>query len=201
MTASVETMDGGSRERVYRTLTLGFAADPVARHVWPNAADYLSHFPRFAAAFGGRGFDHGTAYATPDASAAALWLPPEVEPDGAAIEALIVETVAPEKLADVAQMFEAMEEYHPAEKCWYLPMIGADPAHMGKGLGAALMKHALARCDAEGLPAYLESSNPRNISLYERHGFEVIGEIRAGAVPVMTPMYRAARPRERRPDY
>ena len=55
------------------------------------------------------------------------------------------------------------------------------------------MKHALAHVDEAGLQAYLESSNPRNISLYERHRFEIVGEIQAGAPPVMTPLYRAAR--------
>jgi len=35
------------------------------------------------------------------------------------------------------------------------------------------MRHALARCDEESALAYLASSNPRNISLYERHGFEM----------------------------
>jgi ribosomal protein S18 acetylase RimI-like enzyme len=52
------------------------------------------------------------------------------------------------------------------------------------------MRHAVARCDQEGLPAYLESSNPRNISLYRRHGFEVMGEIQIGAAPIVTPMLR-----------
>jgi ribosomal protein S18 acetylase RimI-like enzyme len=54
------------------------------------------------------------------------------------------------------------------------------------------MKHALDRCDSEGLPAYLESTNPRNISLYQRHGFQVMGEIKFGASPVVTPMIRPA---------
>jgi ribosomal protein S18 acetylase RimI-like enzyme len=55
------------------------------------------------------------------------------------------------------------------------------------------MRHATERCDRDGLPAYLESSNPRNISLYQRHGFEVVGRIQAGTSPVMTPMYRKPR--------
>jgi predicted GNAT family acetyltransferase len=37
---------------------------------------------------------------------------------------------------------------------------------------------------------YLESSNPANISLYQRHGFEIMGEIRAGSAPLVTPMIR-----------
>ena len=47
--------------------------------------------------------------------------------------------------------------------------------------------------DRDGLPAYLESSNPANISLYERHGFEVMGRIRVADSPVMTPMLRRPR--------
>ena len=60
------------------------------------------------------------------------------------------------------------------------------------GLGTVLMKHALRRCDEEGVPAYLESSNPRNISFYERHGFKIVGRIQSGSSPVLTPMLRPA---------
>ena len=56
-------------------------------------------------------------------------------------------------------------------------MVGVEPNAQGKGLGGALMRHAVARCDQEGALATLGSSNPRNISPYERHGFEVMGEI------------------------
>ena len=51
----------------------------------------------------------------------------------------------------------------------------------------------LGRVDAESLPAYLESSNPKNTVLYGRHGFEVVGEIRPGDFPGLTPMLRPAR--------
>lgn len=84
-------------------------------------------------------------------------------------------------------------QHHPDEPVWYLPLIAVDPTHQGKGIGSALVKAALKRIDEEGLPAYLESSNPRNISLYERHGFAVTGETQVGSSPVVTPMYRAAR--------
>ena len=38
--------------------------------------------------------------------------------------------------------------------------------------------------------AYLESSNPLNVPLYERFGFEVIAEIQAGDSPAIWPMLR-----------
>jgi ribosomal protein S18 acetylase RimI-like enzyme len=58
------------------------------------------------------------------------------------------------------------------------------------GLGSLILKEALKVIDAQGKLAYLQSSNPQNISLYLRHGFEVMGEIQVGSSPVMTPMKR-----------
>lgn len=182
------------RDAVIASITLGFAADPVARWVWPEAKMYLSAMPRFVAAFGGRGFDHDSVYRSECGHAAAMWLPPEIEPDGEAIDKLIAATIEPSRQEEIGSFFQQMDEHHPHDPCWYLPMIAAEPDHQGRGLGAALMKRALQRCDDDGLPAYLESSNPRNIGLYERHGFEIIGRIQAGSSPVMTPMLRLPRP-------
>lgn len=72
-------------------------------------------------------------------------------------------------------------------------MIGVDPAHQGGGIGSALIAEGLKAVDRDGLIAYLESSNPRNIPLYQRHGFEVIGEIQSGSSPTVRPMLRKAR--------
>ena len=55
------------------------------------------------------------------------------------------------------------------------------------------MRHALARCDRDGKAAFLESSNPKNVSFYERHGFEVLGRIQVGTSPTLFPMLRKAR--------
>ena len=37
--------------------------------------------------------------------------------------------------------------------------------------------------DRDHLPAYLDSTNPRNVSFYQRHGFEVTGRWQAGDSP------------------
>lgn len=190
---SARTAEKADREAVIATITIGFATDPVARWVWPNAATYIAAMPRFVEAFGGRGFGYSSVYQSEGGHAAAMWLPPEIEPDGETIDEIIASTIEPERLEEIGAFFEQMDAHHPQEPCWYLPMIAAEPAYQGKGLGGALMKHALQRCDDDGLPVYLESSNPRNIDLYERHGFEIIGEIQAGSSPVMTPMLRLPR--------
>jgi ribosomal protein S18 acetylase RimI-like enzyme len=174
------------------TIVLGFAADPMTRWVWPDSSEYLRIMPQFVMAFGGRAFEHGTAYITERARAAALWLPPGIEPDDVAMAAIMAQTLRPEIADDLGHVLQGMAKHHPHEPHWYLPLIAADPHWIGQGLGALLMKHALRRCDEEGIAAYLESSNPRNISLYERHGFEIIGEIQHGSSPTLTPMLRRA---------
>jgi ribosomal protein S18 acetylase RimI-like enzyme len=176
-----------------QTIVLAFAADPMARWTWPNAKNYLAAMPRMVPAFGGRAFERGSAYRTAGYRGIALWLPPGVEPDDDGLNEVMQSTVSESQLEAGAAVFEQMAKYHPQEPHWYLPLIGVDPAHQGKGIGDALMSYALDRCDRERVPAYLESSNPRNISLYRRHGFEPVGTIQAGSSPTLVPMVRRPR--------
>lgn len=180
------------RDPVMDTLALAFSTDAAMRYMFPTASSFLANFSRLAAAMAGSALAAGTAYAA-GGQAAALWLAPGVEPDSEAIVAVIAPAVAPERLEVLAELGALMAQYHPEEPHWYLSMIGVDPSRQGQGLGAALLKEGLKRCDAEGLPAYLESSSPKNVPLYERHGFEVIGLIKPGDHPGLIPMYRPAR--------
>jgi GNAT superfamily N-acetyltransferase len=85
----------------------------------------------------------------------------------------------------------ALEARHPSEPHLYLPAIGVRPELQGRGLGSALLRPGLDHADAHGLPAYLESSNIRNVPLYERHGFEVVREHRLPRGPTMWLMWRS----------
>jgi GNAT superfamily N-acetyltransferase len=192
MVPEVTSADASMQESAISTIVLGFAADPMARWVWPDPSEYLRISPRFFDAFGGRAFEHGTAYVTPGARAAALWLPPGIEPDQSEMDAIMEESPRPEISEVITAVIKGMAEHHPPEPHWYLPLVAADPIWIGKGLGTLLMKHALRRCDEEGIAAYLESSNPRNISFYQRLGFKITGRIQSGSSPVLTPMLRPA---------
>ncbi|MEX0589968.1 MAG: GNAT family N-acetyltransferase [Xanthobacteraceae bacterium] len=143
-------------------------------------------------AFGGNAFAHNAADQIAD-FAAALWLPPGIEPDHEAMGAIIEVNMPAARMQYGAGLFEQMGKFHPTEPHWYLPLIGTDPLHQGKGFGSALLEHAIRRCDKDRLPAYLESSSPGNVPLYERFGFKVIGTIQAGSSPPLIPMFRPAR--------
>jgi GNAT superfamily N-acetyltransferase len=192
-TNDVRSATDADHQAVIAVITLAFSADPMARWAFPDPATYVAVMPDVIRAFGGNGFAHGTVHLVDGGVAAAMWLPPGVHPDSDRLAALTEQHTPREQLDDMMKVFEQMDGYHPAEPCWYLPLIGVDPARQGRGHGGALLRHAVERCDRDGRPAYLESSNPRNIPLYERHGFESIGRIQSGSSPTVTPMLRRPR--------
>ena len=187
---AVQAIGVADRQHALASLTLAFSSDPVMRWNWPDPYRYSTYMPQFAAAFGGQAFDHGTAYGLEDSLAVALWLSPGVGPDEELIMDLMGESVDDQVFHDANGLFAQMGEIHPTTDHWYLPLTGVDLIAQGRGLGSALLRHALATCDSDGLPAYLEATNPRCRDLYARHGFNVIQTIQAGTSPPIWAMLR-----------
>jgi ribosomal protein S18 acetylase RimI-like enzyme len=179
--------------QVTATLTMAFDADPVARWMYPEPEQYLRCIPQLFLALGASSFQAKAAYRTDDGSGAALWLPPGVAGDDDLLETVVRDTIAETKQADVAALFERTEHYRPQMPHWYLSLIGIDPWHRNKGIGASLVKYVLRQCDQEHCAVYLWSSNPKNASFYQRHGFESLGTIQVGSSPPIFPMVRYVR--------
>jgi GNAT superfamily N-acetyltransferase len=191
--AAVGTAAEGDRRRLLDTLASAFEDDPAIRWIYPDPEQYRRNFKHFAQAFAGRAFAWGTAFRTGDGLGAALWLPPGIGPDEEALASLLRESVPGWDRESVFALFEEMGAYHPGEPHWYLPLTGVEPSRQGRGCGTALLRHALLHCDREGCQAYLECTNPRNIPLYERHGFKVLGTVQVASSPPVFPMSRPAR--------
>ncbi|MGH8727697.1 MAG: GNAT family N-acetyltransferase [Burkholderiales bacterium] len=191
--AKIKTGTASDEAPAIDVVVLAFSADPAARWTWPDPQQYLTHFPPFVKAFGGKAFTHGSAYYVDGYAGAALWLPPDVEPDEDVLISLLQSTASEQSQKHVSGVLEQMGRYHPSEPHWYLPLMGVDPFHQGKGFGSTLMQRALIPCDRYNKLAYLESTNPRNIPLYERHGFELLGTIQVGTSPPLFPMLRKPR--------
>lgn len=190
---SIKSATADDEASVISVITLAFSSDPMARWVYPSPQDYLTHFSGLALAIGAKAFANGGAHYVEGFAGASLWLPPGVSPDEERPTAMIRETVAERVQGDLFGMMEQMGPAHPKEPHWYLWLIGADPTRQGRGYGSALLRHALAACDRDKKLAYLESSNPRNLSLYLRHGFELTGTIQVGSSPSLFPMLRKPR--------
>jgi len=191
MSATVPRLDLAD---VMPTLLAAFADDPAARWLYPDDGAYKRAFPDLVMLSGGAGFEEGTVDVAEGGAAVAVWAPPGAEVDleevGAAWAAHFQAHVDPARLGDVFAWGEQIGAFHPTGSYWYLAQIGVAPGHQGCGHGTALLQVGLARCDRDGLPAHLESANPRNHRFYERHGFEVIGEIQVADSPTVWPMRR-----------
>ena len=90
-------------------------------------------------------------------------------------------------------IMQAMEKSHPREPCFYLTFIASSPEFHGLGLGSRILKATLRQIDAAGMAAYVESSNPKNATFYERVGFVAQKNIAPANAPPLIAMLRNAR--------
>jgi GNAT superfamily N-acetyltransferase len=178
------------RAETVATLTAAFEDDPAVRTLYPGDADHIRYFPGLMHALGGQAFELGAVDRDAAGQGAALWLPPGVEPDGEALADFLEASIPPARLGPIAAGMAIQSRLHPAEPHWYLPWIGVRPEVQGCGFGTRLLRRGLARADAEGMPCYLEATSRRNVMLYARHGFEVIGVVRSPGYPEIIALWR-----------
>jgi ribosomal protein S18 acetylase RimI-like enzyme len=182
--------------RLKATLAEAFHEDPIFNWLMPDDASRLARSRRFFAI----GLRHmalarGRVWTSNDLLGAALSMPPgawRVPPR----TTLLQGTCFGRRLGKAGRLLATMEYRHPREPHYYFLDIGVAPYAQGKGLGSALMRPTLDRCDREGLPAYLEASSERNAALYERLGFRITRELRVAGSPPLRLMLRPPDPRE-----
>lgn len=192
--ATVEDLD-----LVAAVCAAGFADDPLMCWVFQDVATRADGL-RLAFTGLAHGYlqDGSSVVHVVEDACVALWRPPgwhapaedeEEEEDGDRESPF-----APDVQERFRILGEAMMAAHPTEHHWYLNVLSTEPGRQGQGLGARTLAPTLARCDAERVPAYLESSNPRNMTLYRRHGFEDHGDpIDLPDGPSLYPMWREPR--------
>ncbi|MFJ3302994.1 GNAT family N-acetyltransferase [Streptomyces sp. NPDC086549] len=204
MDVAIRTAGEDDREPVVRLLDAAFQDDPVSGWIFPGTEYRRATHPRLMAEFTGVVLDEGRIDVTEDGSACALWLsvpeddhpddnhPDDGHPDDEAA-ARLQEAVDPdnERLALITRLTAGM---HPRGRAHeYLWMIAVAPDRQGRGMGTALVRSVLDRCDREARPAYLEASNARSRGLYERLGFVTREPLDLPDGPRMWPMWREPR--------
>jgi len=188
----------GDRKQLATTLARAFADDPIVSWLAAPKTYARGGERAFAAALRTSYLPKAEVYSAGDGKGVVIWVPPDKwkAPATDAIRLLpSYVAMCGRRLPRVLKLVAAMEKRHGQveEPHWYIPFIATDPAAQGKGLGTALLQHVLANADAEGRPAYLEATCPRNQLLYHRHGFEPMDELRVDDSPPLTPMWRTPR--------
>jgi len=187
---SPDCFENEKTSKAISILLSAFVADPVIRWMYPKAEDYLRHFPTFLKAFSGPALYKETVFIDETEKTCAIWLSPTSEVYEGFLEKVLLETVAVCKQKDLFETLSSQSEAHPTYPHWYLPWFGTDTWYQSHGFGSKLLSKNLKMIDADNLPAYLETPNPRNIEMYRRHGFKVTGQTQNGDCPVITFMTR-----------
>ena len=183
---------------VTNTISRAFHEDPTWSWAFPDPIRRPEQYAVFWGFMITGAMRYPWVLMTDEAEVASVWIPPggtEIAQEAEAEVEPLLEDLVGARAAEVMELLERFDAAHPREEPhFYLSLLGTDPAHAGRGLGMALLAENLERIDQQGMPAYLESSNPGNNHRYERHGFAKVGEFfpPGSDIPV-TAMWRDSR--------
>jgi len=178
-----------------RLFAASFQTDPIFDWIarpGPKRAQALEQF--FFWLLKARAIPFGETWM--NAGVAAAWLPPgaPASPGGffeqLRLMPMFVRLCGFPRLGRGSAMGDSMEKNHPQDRHFYLAFIAVAPRLQGMGLGGAMMEANLKRIDENGVPAYLENSNPKNTRLYERFGFMTRRNIAPPGAPPLMAMWR-----------
>ena len=170
-----------------------FDTDPISMHLVPDSRRRRERLRIGMGRVMRRLYlPHGGAWTTDERDGVAMWGRPG-DPTPSALEQLrdlpTFFRAFGRHVPRAMRAFETAEKRRPQEDHWYLELLAVRPDRQGQGVGSALLGATLPEVDAAGLPAFLVTSNARNVPLYERFGFVVGDEYDIGPVHVW-PMLR-----------
>jgi GNAT superfamily N-acetyltransferase len=186
-------------ETVVEILTRAFAEDPVWGQSLRNPGAQPEEMADFWRLWVQGALRYPWVWVWNEEEATSVWIPPGGTEMSAEQEEefgrLATSRLGEGAAAYLAQVMATFDTNHPHdEPHYYLSLLATHPAHRGRGAGMALLADNLARVDQDGMPAYLESSNPTNDHRYERLGFKLVGTFQLpDDGPVVTTMWRARR--------
>ncbi len=172
-------------------LLLAFSSDPFQRYLMPDPKIYLENSTIWFGNAVSQSISIEALLGTEDYSGVAVWFPPKHAVQFEALE----ETYKDFPISIRKNIFKYFGEFekNKPKDTWYLEYLGVDPMKHSLGLGSLILNNSLSKIDALRQSAYLESSNPRNMSLYERHGFETVNKFQFGDGPPIHTMFREAK--------
>ena len=179
------------------TLADALVDDPVFRWLIPATPRRNQRLLSFFTAISSSYLRAGKpAYLADEDAGAALWSDPattwQLQFDLGQLRA-VAGSFGPSRVVSAVRTQMQLSKLHPSEPHWYLGYLGVRTSQQGQGMGGSLLDEVLTRADQASAPAYLESSNERNLTLYQRHGFEIVEEIRLlGEGPSVWRMWRNA---------
>tara|TARA_X000001036_G_scaffold204008_1_gene191661 strand:+ start:2102 stop:2686 length:585 start_codon:yes stop_codon:yes gene_type:complete len=187
-TPVIRKLDPSQLEAASNALMMGFSTDPFQRWLMPDPTIYYKNFKKWTINTCKQSFLEEGVFGDENNYGTAVWFPPGFDIDFADVSETYKE-IPKDRKAEAFKMFDMMGESR-VHDAWYLEYLAVDPSKQGSGLGSLILKESLKVIDELGEAAYLESSNPQNMSLYERFGFRFLKKIQVGSSPQINTMFR-----------
>ena len=161
--------------RIAAMMGRAFVAEPFMLWAFGDHGDLAARFGRFFESLDASFVESGMLWEAGDSLGAAVWIPPGGPhgADHARVRTIDELAANPDRCS---KFWEWVGSKTADEPMWVLDHVGVDPGHQGGGIGSALVELGLARARENGVAAYLEAGNPRNVPYYERLGFKVVEE-------------------------
>jgi GNAT superfamily N-acetyltransferase len=187
-TPVIRKLDPSQLEAASNALMMGFSSDPFQRWLMPDPTIYYKNFKKWTINTCKQSFLEEGIYGDKNNYGTAVWFPPGYDIDFTNISETFKD-IPKDRIEEAFKMFEELGE-NRLNDAWYLEYLAVDPSKQGSGLGSLILKESLKVIDELGEAAYLESSNPKNMSLYERFGFRFLKKIQVGSSPQLNTMFR-----------
>ncbi len=167
-------------ERATEIISLAFASDPVWGVAIARPDGSTAHHAALWRPYVEGAMQHSGVYLNEEQTAVSVWLPPDCDEMTEAQQAQVLSVVKVSlPAASVVAMLELWERFAAAQpaggKHAYLSFLATHPDNRGAGVGQDLLRENLEMFDLQGVPTYLESTNPGNNHRYERAGFTTLG--------------------------
>ena len=187
-TPVIRKLDPSQLEAASNALIMGFSSDPFQRWLMPDPTIYYKNFKKWTINTCKQSFLEEGVFGDENNYGTAVWFPPGYDIDFTNISETFKD-IPKDRIEEAFKMFEELGE-NRLNDAWYLEYLAVDPSKQGSGLGSLILKESLKVIDELGEAAYLESSNPKNMSLYERFGFRFLKKIQVGSSPQINTMFR-----------
>lgn len=186
----IATATESDRTIIFSMLAKAFAEDPYVSWLYPDRVQRMAVWPKVMETIGGRAIGCGTAYVTDDGRGAILWLPPGVESDIEKKVHIYKKSLPASRINTLEKIDRQYYRLLPDSSPWTLSIIAVKPGHQQQGIGTSLLEYSLQQIGSQTQDQFVLSCNPKNLSLYQRFGFRLLGRIQADDSPPLHPLLR-----------
>jgi ribosomal protein S18 acetylase RimI-like enzyme len=169
-----------NRQLVADILTQAFADDPLLNWFANPSGARPGAIRKLLTMIADVSVSAAETYVTADRNGVVIWEPPGKQIisfiQGPLMPIKLMQVVGMRHIKKITEFLLYIESQRPRDPHMHLSFIGVRPESQRHGLGGLLLEPMLQHCATNGLPVYLENSQEKNLSFYEKRGFEITKE-------------------------